>query len=226
MRKIVVIVMLSLAVLLAPPVSVSARAGGATGGHVSTGTRSTGSPSMYAGRRMIMGRRSFYGFGPGGLIALGFIGWQVVKMVRRRQAEAGPSTADTYPIDDVLAKDFEPLFYAVEDAWSKQDVEALYPLMTAKYYERQQAILAKWAQAGKVNRLDAVALVDTAQEPSDPDHPHVVVTAQARDYFEYQDQPDAYNQQLKDDAMIQRFTEVWELAYAEDGHLLVANIRQ
>lgn len=228
MRKKLVMLVIACALFALPMTPVAARAGGATGGgHVSTGgTTSFGSSRSIGGPRMFFGRRRLLYGGPGALIAIGFVVWQIARYRRQTQASTEAKTGDVYPIDADLAPEFEQLFYAVETAWSDNNVDALYPLMTAKCYGKQRAILDRWQREGKTNRLDSLAIVDTSQEVSDADHPHVVVTAQARDYFQYANQPDTYNQQLKDDAMIQRFTEVWELAYAEDGHLLVDNIRQ
>ncbi|WP_461215003.1 Tim44 domain-containing protein [Lacticaseibacillus sp. GG6-2] len=228
MKKILVTLMLGLALIAAPTVSVQARAGGVIGGghvHVTTG-RSTGiGRSIYGGRGLHRGiGRGVYMGGAGLIVFVVVIGLALAR--RRRPAASRVTSTSSEPIDADLAKAFEPLFYHVEKAWSDNDQATLATLMTAKFYKHQKAILDRWEKQGKRNRLEDVVIIATAQERSDADHPHVVVTAQARDYIEALNQPAAVNQARRDQALLARFTEVWELAYAEDGRLLVAKIRQ
>lgn len=227
MKKIFLTISLIVALFCAPTVSVSARVGGAIGGgggmHMG-GHPSYGGGHMMSGRRMLLGRGLWFG-GPIIVLALAVGGWQLLK--RRQQDRAATRTEALSPIDPALAKDFEPLFYTIEEAWSQNDQATLAQHMTSKCFRRQKAILDRWQQAGRLNRLEDLVLIDMQQELSDADHPHVVITAQARDYFEYLDRPAAFNQTQHDEAMIERFSEVWELAYAQaDGRLLLAKIRQ
>lgn len=224
-----------------PLTAVSARAGGSTGGGGGTGGTSGGSgggstTTSYYNNGTGGGSTTYYSRGNGTgndrgeaigtLIAFGgLILFQASRTIKQARSNA-QAPHDPYPIDDDLAKEFEPLFYRVEDAWSADDEATLQQAFTPKYFGLQRAILFRWRKQGKINRLDNVAIVQLEQEASSPDRPHVVVTAQARDYFEYPDQPAAYNQSQHDQAYIERFTEVWELQRLADGQLIVSNIRQ
>ncbi|KRO15175.1 hypothetical protein [Lacticaseibacillus saniviri] len=239
MKKWAVIIGIGLIMICLPITPVSARAGGSTGGGGTGGTSggsgggstttsyyndgtSGGRSTTYYGRGTTSNRGAIIGT----MITFGvFLFYQATLAVRRARSNA-QAPHDPYPIDDDLAKEFEPLFYKVEDAWSADDEATLQQAFTPKYFGLQRAILFRWRKQGKINRLDNVAIVQLEQEASSPDRPHVVVTAQARDYFEYPDQPAAYNQSQHDQAYIERFTEVWELQRLADGQLIVSNIRQ
>ncbi|MCI1986398.1 MAG: TIM44-like domain-containing protein [Lactobacillus sp.] len=234
MKKLILTIGLVVALFCAPSVTVAARAGGAVGGgggmHMGGGTSygggmHMGGGRMFVGRHMLLGRGVWFG-APILAVVLVIGGWQLLK--RRQNAQAAvPQKSALYPLEPQLAKAFEPLFYTIEEAWSQNDQETLAQYMTSRYFGRQKALLDRWQRAGRRNRLEDLALIDVQQEASDADHPHVVVTAQARDYFDYPERSAEFNQAQHDDAMIERFTEVWELAYAQaDGRLLLAKIRQ
>lgn len=231
MKKWLIVVSCVVALLGIPTITSSARAGGSTGGGGSAGGTTTGggggtyvgggTGGYYGGRGY--GRRgsSWIIFAPLGF--MGILFWysknKQRKFERNQPHDVGEIKPELVPL-------FEDLFYAVEAAWSQNDQSALATLMTPEYFAKQQKILAKWQAEGKIDRLENVAIVELQQEFSDPNATHIVVVAQAKDYFEYPNQSPEYNQIKREAALIQRFTEVWELQTTASGKLVVANIRQ
>ncbi|WP_054671634.1 hypothetical protein [Lentilactobacillus senioris] len=234
MKKWLTIIGCLVVLLWMPALPAFARAGGSTGGGGSAGGSTGGGGSTYVGGGTSSYGGGYYGgrgYGRGAgwalLAPLGFIGILAGRnRYKQRQFERN-LPHDVGPIDPQLAAQFEELFYTVESAWSQTDQEQLVKLMTPPdYYDKQKRILTNWQKEGKINRLDNVAIVDLQQEFSDPHATHVVVVAQAKDYFEYPHQSEQYNQFKQDEALIQRFTEVWELTTNSTGQLIVENIRQ
>lgn len=231
---------LSIAIMLgvSPTISTFARAGGAVGGGTvsfggshSTGGGSTSTGNAFYNRGIYFGRPG-WGYGHGGifnwlgvLVPIVFLGYGLRRRTKQ-QLVADQQPHDVGELGAELANEFEPLFYAVENAWVSGNKAELQRLMTPKYFKQQQIILNNWRQEGKVNKLDNLVIVKLQREYVKADELHVVVTAQARDYFQYPDRADEYNQYLQDNTMIQRFTEVWELVKDNNGQYLVNNIRQ
>lgn len=222
MRKWWLSLIVMLALLTAPLNVVSARAGGM--GMHGVGHMGGARTHMTMGRRWIVGRRLYLG-APGAALFLVVIGWAVAKRLRTRRPEKMTVEA-TYPIDRQLAEAFDQLFYAVEKAWTEDDRTTLQALMTPRCYRKQTRLLARWAKQGKRNQLTDLSIVSTQLGEGDADHPRVVVTAQGRDYFVYPKKDAAFNARQRDNAMLKRFTEVWTLAYDDDGELRVAAINQ
>ncbi|WP_225046799.1 hypothetical protein [Lacticaseibacillus kribbianus] len=231
MRKILMIMMLLASLALALPLTPTpARAGGATGGGGTgggggtTGGGTTGGTGDTTTRRYDNDNNTspitvFASF----IVLTGGLG---IITFKRNHPSAGRNAAltDTVDLDPDVARTFPALFDAMEDAWSRNDQAMLATLMTPGYFRKQKRLLNRWARQGRVNRLEGMTIIELAQEPSRRGL-HVVVTAQGRDWFEYPAQSAAFNREQYDDAMIARFTEVWELT-AIDNVWRVARIRQ
>lgn len=231
-RKIVVIILTVCCLFFFPIPLVYARAGGATGGGNTTGGGGTGTTTSDYGTHYGRYRGGYYYGRPSPIsdfifasIFVGLVGYQFFTHFRnQRQKEL--ALHGTYPIDDQLADQFSELFYQVENAWTQTDKSTLAQLMTPQYYTKQAKIIDNWRARGKINRLESIAIVSLKRESNDSkERPKIVVTAQARDWFEYPAKSADFNQTQHDDAFISRFTEVWEII-PQTNQLLVDNIRQ
>jgi hypothetical protein len=238
-----------------PLLSVSARAGGASGGSGGSGGGNgaagggssygnNGGTSAYTGRSYGQSRstnaytyrRAFYFFGNygyysnawfGDILFVGiFASASVVPYLRRKRIERA-QPHNTAPMSVDLEREFTELFYRVETAWADNDQYALRQVFDRGYFIQQKLILDGYTRHNKINRLESIAVVNLLEElTGKPNRIHVAVTAQMRDYFEFFDQDERYNEQVRDDALIERFTEVWEMHRDARGQLLVDTIRQ
>lgn len=188
------------------------------------GVYGMGRMTRMMGRRMLM-RGRFGSLGGSGVIIvivlLVFWWWW------RRQHQSQPTAARTIavaPIDQALAETFSTLFYQIQTARLEQDESTLAQHATPTGLRHLRSQLAQWAHDGKTLHMDGLVIVDTQAGPGDENHPQVVVTAQAKTYFTIANRTQAANDATRDDALITRFTEVWHLAYAEDGRLLLTDI--
>lgn len=243
MRKLgrLILILALMVVLLSPSAAVFARAGGSTGGGGgTTGGGGTGSSSYggsgYGSSRTyhsvyFLGRRyGYYGSSPVSIMVsvvfLGVILYPNAKrfIARKRSEYAAPR--ETEPASKELEGEFSTLFYKVEAAWGQHDQDTLEQVMSPHYFAKQKRILDGYRRQHKADRMESVAIVAVEEELTGrDDQVHVAVTAQARDYFEYLDKNAAYNEHVRDEAMIERFVEVWEM-HREDGQLILDNIRQ
>ncbi|WP_125709271.1 TIM44-like domain-containing protein [Lacticaseibacillus porcinae] len=177
------------------------------------------------GRRMLMRGRvgSLGGSGVLVIVVLLVLWW----LWRRRTQTAEQPSARAIPvapIDQDLAEQFSTLFYQIQTTRLEQDLETLAQHATPSGLHQLQTQITQWAHAGKTLHMDGLVIVDTQAGDGDVDHPKVVVTAQAKTYFTIASRTEQANAATRDDALITRFTEVWSLAYAEDGRLLLTNI--
>lgn len=241
MKRIGLLILLALLVLLVvcpvPSQIVSARAGGSTGGSRSSGgtsrggsTSGTRTSTYYGGSRRGSSANDdnsdngYAGLYALSLVGVGFASYSGLKFYRKKHYEMS-QPHNTSPIDTDFEKEFSNLFYQVEEAWSKTDMNMLAQLMTPHYFNKQKRIINRWRQFGKINRLDSLAIVDLEYEATSSNQKrHVVVAAQARDWFEYPHKSKAYNRAKEENAYIERFKEVWELVDSPNGWLL-NNIR-
>lgn len=184
----------------------------------------TGRITRMMGRRMLM-RGRFSSLGGSGVLVVVIL--LVIWLWWRRSAQNSDKPARgiaVAPIDEQLAEQFSTLFYQIQTARLDQDLDALAQHATAACLHRLQHQLEQWAHAGKTLHMDGLVIVDTQSGQGDAQHPKVVVTAQAKTYFTIESRAPRANAATRDDALITRFTEVWALAYAEDGRLLVTDI--
>lgn len=233
-RRLTVAVILSF--LLLPNAGVFARVGGSHFGGFGGGTHSFGggTHTFSGGSRFFTGRHFFFfpffgGRGSGTftwiilLIVAGVLLYRWLQRQRVRRAQPGV-TVDLTPEFDA---EFSKLFYRAEDDWSRNDQEDLARVFAPGYMRQQRILLNGYARKHSYNRLTDVAIVGLQQEVTgDPQHIHVAVTAQMKDFFEYTDKDEQYNANLRDAATVQRFTEVWEMHRGDDGELLVDTVRQ
>jgi Flp pilus assembly pilin Flp len=221
-----------IAVMMLPTFAVSARAGGSHiggfgGGHIGTHTFGGGGTRFYGGRHFFFfpffGRRTSIIWLI--IIAVALIAALYNWLQKKRVERAQPH--DTVPMTAELADEFSKLFLRVEDDWSRNDQDDLARVFDPGYMRQQRILLNSYARKNSYNRLTDVAIVNMEEElTGDPNRVHVAVTAQMRDFFEYTDKDERYNAKLRDDAEIQRFTEVWEMHRDEAGNLIVDTIRQ
>ncbi|VDG19758.1 hypothetical protein [Lactiplantibacillus mudanjiangensis] len=229
---------MALLLLIFIPLSASARVGGSMGGSGgSTGSgHSTTSTGTYTNDRddYYYGHRGYgyggYGYGTGtglSIVFFGFFGFLIIRPGFRRWRErrqTAPTNTIELPSD--FEATFEPFFYKMEEAWTKNDLTTLRTMMTSHYFAKQQRILRKYARKHKTDQLDGLVIVNLEQVLTDSDRQiEVVVTAQARDYFHYDNRSEAFNQRVYEAANIERFTEVWTLSQCNDGQLLLHHIR-
>lgn len=243
MRKYgrLIILIAILAVLISPTAAVFARAGGSTGGGgtgggtgggSSFGGSSYGSTSTHTYHSVyFFGRRyGYYGTSPVGILTsvviFGAFMYPTARNFLRRKRQEYAAPRDTAEASPELEHEFSALFYQVEEAWGNNDQETLRSVMSPHYFTKQQRILEGYTRKHMIDRMESVAIVTVEEELTGrDDQVHVAVTAQARDYFEYLNKNQAYNEHIRDNAMIERFAEVWEM-HRENGQLVLDNIRQ
>jgi len=224
----IVIISVSFLFILNPTITF-ARAGGSMGGS-STGSSSTSSNSSdsYDNYR---GYRGYGGYGRNHFslvdaALIGFSGLSFFHFYRRNRRENYkiPETYDA--LTPELNAHFEPFFYKVEDAWTKNDLETLKTLMSPYYYTKQKRIINGYIRGHKIDHLDGLVIIDLEQVITQSDEKvRVIVTAQARDYFQYDNKPDSYNQQIQEDTNIERFKEIWTLVWKDETKLQLCNIK-
>lgn len=198
------------------PVTAAARAGGGGGGGGGGGFGG----SYSSGRSTWFNTAEEY-------VAIGYVGYSGVKMAVRLRKKWRNRVRETAPIDPKLAAQFEPLFTAVEAAWSVNQQADLATLMQPDYFLEQKKILDRWAIEGKLNKVDDLKILNLKQEVTpDKNRPHVVVFAEARDYFVKPKETKTIQQTAYRNCKLKSFQEVWELAYNVDSKLIVTNIRQ
>ncbi|MGX4764172.1 TIM44-like domain-containing protein [Holzapfeliella sp. JNUCC 72] len=234
MKKILLLVsfITLVALILCPTQSstVSARAGGARGGGSHGSGRGGGvghTTSTYYG-----GNRSYYDDNDNSspnlkvitVVGAGFLSYGGYRFYRKKRNTTN-QPGNTLPIDSDFEKSFLDFFYQVEEAWSQTDTKTLSQLMTPQYFNKQKRIINNWRRLGKINRLDSLAIIDLKYEATkSANKKHVIVTAQARDWFEYPNKSKDYNLAKRENTYIERFAEVWELVQSPDGWKL-NNIR-
>jgi len=224
--------------LLICPAVAFARAGGSTGGNggggggTSTGggtTSNTHDNSYYDdyNRHGYYGRHSYSPVGMvifGGIIVLSF--GQGFRRNRKRYRANRTNPDNVMSISSDVQAEFETLFYQVETAWTANDLQTLQSVMAPRYFRKQRRLLNRYVKQHKRDQLEGLVILELGQElTSVPDKLNIVVTAQARDYFQYDNQSVAYNQNVYNNTYIERFTEVWELRRVNQ-QLIVKNIRQ
>lgn len=183
-----------------------------------------GRVTRMVGRRMLM-RGRVGSLGGSGVLVIVILLVLWVLWRRRGQSASQPAhVISVAPIDQQLAEQFSTLFYQIQTARLEQDLKTIGQHATpAGLHQLQQQINA-WVHAGKTLHMDGLVIVDTQAGDGNVDHPKVVVTAQAKTYFTIESRTPQANAATRDDALITRVTEVWSLAYAEDGRLLLTNI--
>lgn len=226
--------------LLLTPLPAMARAGGSTGGNAGGGTSNGGTTSTYNNNDYDNGGYYGGGYYGGGYYhrtnifdVIIFAGFGLlfiipgVRQIRQRRQKQRLVPQNTMPLPAELRSEFEPFFYEVETAWTQNDLNTLSTLMGSRYFSKQRRILKKYQQQHKTDQLEGLVIIDLSQEiTTAPTKLNVVVTAQARDYFRYDNQSDAYNQNSHDKTYIERFTEVWEMTRTPNHQLVLNRIRQ
>lgn len=226
LTAVIAIIFISFLFILTPTTTF-ARAGGSMG---SSSTGSSGSTSSDSNDYY----DNYHGYGGYGrnrsslvdAVLFGFSGLSFFYFYRnnRRKNYKIPETYDelTPEVDTY----FEPFFYKVEDAWTKNDLETLKALMSSRYFLKQKRIIDGYIREEKMDHLDGLVIINLEQviTPSN-ERVQVIVTAQACDYFQYNNKPDIYNQQLKDDTNFERFKEIWTLTWKNETELQLCNIK-
>lgn len=226
--------------LLLTPLPAMARAGGSTGGNAGGGTSNGGTTSTYNNNDYDNGGYYGGGYYGGGYYhrtnifdVIIFAGFGLlfiipgVRQMRQRRQKQRLAPQNTMPLSAEQRSEFEPFFYKIETAWTKNDLNTLSTLMGSRYFAKQRRILKKYQQQHKTDQLEGLVIIDLVQEiTTTPAKLNVVVTAQARDYFQYDNQSAAYNQNSHDKTYIERFTEVWEMTRNANHQLVLNRIRQ
>ncbi|MFC6181890.1 hypothetical protein [Lactiplantibacillus daowaiensis] len=234
MKKWGLVLILSLLFSLAP-LTAYARAGGSTGGGGGStgggGTSTGGNSSHYHDDDDYYHHRYTRSNPYMDIIIFGSFGMLIfVPKIRRglqKQQVNRVHPQNTMPMPADLQAEFEPFFYQVETAWTHNDQATLQQLMVPRYFKKQRKILDGYTKKHKIDQLEGLVIIELAQVLTDsPSRLQVVVTAQARDYFQYDNQSAAYNQNIYEQAYIERFTEVWELSRQADHRLVLKQIRQ
>lgn len=221
LRKLTLFILINLLLLLSLTATpVSARAGGSVGSSSTTSSSTSSSNTdddYYRGRGY-----NNYGHNRFSLLDfafMGFFGFTFLKSMKRRRQENYVLPETYNELTPELNTQFEPFFYQVEDAWTKNDLGTLKTLMSPHYFAKQKRIINVYIRNNKVDHLDGLVIIDLQQVIDPPNNKtQVIVTAQARDYFQYSDKTEQYNQQLQDDTNIERFKEIWTLKI--DGNQL------
>lgn len=229
MKKLTLAIIIGLLFIFAmTPTIVSARAGGSMG---SSSTSSSSTSSSDYNDNNYYGYRRYGGYGRGrfslmDVFFIGVTGLLAFRSIKRKRQEnyTLPETYDE--LTPHVKEHFEPFFYRVEDAWTKNDLETLKTLMSPYYFGQQKRIINGYIRNHKVDHLEGLVIIDL-QQVINPDHGdvQVIVTAQARDYFQYDNKTVEYNQQIQDDTNIERFKEIWTLTWQEGNRLLLGGIK-
>jgi len=220
------------------PVVAFARAGGSTSGNNNSGGNggtSTGAytSDTYDNSYDNYDRRGYYGrnyYSPiamivfGGIVVLSFV--PVFRRTRKQYRFNRVHPDNVISVSADIQAEFETLFYQVETAWTTNDVQTLQGVMSPRYFRKQRRILRRYTKKHKRDQLEGLVILELGQARTRLSKKlKILVTAQARDYFQYDNQSAAYNQNLYDNAYIERFTEVWELRRVNQK-LMVTSIRQ
>ncbi|MEJ6348839.1 hypothetical protein R4Y45_06365 [Holzapfeliella sp. He02] len=196
---------------------VSARVGGGSGGggsHTSTSSNNDDYDS-----------RSFLGYtkvGPytfnndstalGGLLVIAFFSQ---KITRKRWLK---KKGQAIELDPQLEKHVTELFYEVEEAWDKKDKKTLASCLTKRYYFNQWRLIMRWQLLGKINHVDNINLIEVKQfKTKKPTQLKLLITGQARDWFENRYQSKDKNELQAENAQIERFTEIWHVINTSNG---------
>ena len=183
-----------------------------------------GRVTRIVGRRMLM-RGRVGSLGGSGVLVIVILLVLWVLWRRRGQSASQPAhVIAVAPIDQQLAEQFSTLFYQIQTARLEQDLKTIGQHATPAGLRQLQQQINAWVHGGKTLHMDGLVIVDTQAGDGNVDHPKVVVTAQAKTYFTIASRTPQANAATRDDALITRVTEVWSLAYAEDGRLLLTNI--
>ena len=87
-------------------------------------------------------------------------------------------------------------------------------------------IINGYIRGHKIDHLDGLVIIDLEQVVTSSDEKvQIIVTAQARDYFQYDNKPESYNQQIREDTNIERFKEIWTLVWKDETNLQLCNIK-
>ncbi|MGQ2375001.1 TIM44-like domain-containing protein [Companilactobacillus zhachilii] len=228
-RIILILVAINLSLLFfLTPTTTMARAGGSMGSSGSTTSSSDTSDSGYDNYRGYRGYNNYGNnrFSMMDVVIIGFIGFSFLTSVRRNRRKNFklPETYDE--LTPQLNDCFEPFFYQVEDAWTKNDLATLRELMSPFYFTKQKRIINGYIRQHKIDQLDGLVIIDLQQVVTSSDQKmQVIVTAQARDYFQYDNKTTEYNQQIQEDTNIERFQEIWTLTWKDETNLQLCNIK-
>ncbi|CAJ1181801.1 hypothetical protein CPR19088_GLDEOEPO_01544 [Companilactobacillus paralimentarius] len=229
MKKLALFIVVSISFLfIMVPTTTLARAGGSMGSSSTSSSSSTGSDSYYDNYRGYRGYNNFgYNrFTIGDIVVTGFfVLFSVYSFKRNRQKKYTPP--ETYDeLTPQINTHFEPFFYQVEDAWTKNDLETLKTLMSPYYYAKQKKIINGYIRNHRIDKMDGLVIIDLQQVMTSSDEKvQVIVTAQARDYFQYDNKTDDYNNQIQEDTNIERFKEIWTLTWKDETNLQLCNIK-
>ncbi|WP_076801709.1 hypothetical protein [Latilactobacillus curvatus] len=235
---IFILFILCLIVLLPSPVAV--RAGGSSGGSGGSGGGSSPTSGYVDGRNRDYyyddaGYRHYYKSPMRRLfdsivtllfvfVSLGIMIWRKVRDWLTGRRKRAP--ADTMPLDAETAARFENAFYQIEKAWPSNDLSDVADLMTPHFQHQQQRILSRYQRYHKHNQLESITIVSTELLlPEKPNRQDILVTAQMRDYFTDKRQTATVNDQRREAAYIERFSEIWTFKLI-DGQYRVAHINQ
>jgi len=229
LKKLAFIIFVSLSfIFITPTTSVLARAGGSMG---SSSTSTSSSYSSNDSNNYYRGYRGYnnYGYGRFSLInmaLIGFVGFSFIKSIRNKR-QNNYTLPETYAeLTPQLNTSFEPFFYQVEDAWTKNDLRALNSLMSPHYFSKQKRIINTYIRNHKIDHLEGLVIIDLQQVADPPNGKvQIIVTAQARDYFQYDNKSVEYNQQIQEDTNIERFTEIWTMKFTDNAKLQLCDIR-
>lgn len=230
MKKIPLLVIFHLLFFLTiSSTTVLARAGGGMGSSSSSGSNSTSNGNY--DNYNYYGNRGYNNYGRSRFPLLdaaliGFVGFSFFRFFKKNRQEnfVLPETYDE--LSPELNAKFEPFFYQVEDAWTKNDLDTLENLMTPRYFAKQKRIIMGYIREHKIDHLDGLVVVEVEQVVKPPSGKiQVIVTAQARDYFQYDNKSEQYNQQIQEDTNIERFSEIWTLSWKDGNKLQLVDIK-
>lgn len=222
MKKLLSLIIICLLLFFViTPTTVLARAGGSMGSS-SSSTSSSDSGSSYSDNNNYYYNN--YGDNRSSLVVAIFIGAVGLVFIRsyRKKNRENYTLPETYDeLTPELKSNFKSFFYKLEDAWAKNDLNTLKTLMSSKYYSKQKRIINSYVRNHKRDQLDGLVIIDLQQIVDTPRNKiQIIVTAQACDYFFFEDETDQYNQQIQDDTNIERFEEIWTLDVMDDNLFL------
>lgn len=200
---------------------VLARVGGGSGGGGSSHTSTSSNNDDYEGGSFLgYTRLGPYVFDNDNtlliLLLLSALGSQSLAK-KRWNKKKGEAT----PLDPQTEKQATDLFYKVEEAWDQQDKRTLASCMTRRYYFNQARLLMRWKLFGKINHVDSIDLVTISQlKAHRSNQMRLLITGQARDWFENRYHSSDYNQAQENSAQIERFTEIWRVVNTNRGLLI------